>query len=420
MTIFLFVIISAVYAVFLLRSNFRFISLLFLAVFSISFLLPVIVDKPFNYQVYLDAEGYSYTNKLYLLALIVFVISNIIVHFMNIKFKVRNVLIMKKENINNIYPIYIVATIIVIMLTGLNIITSGSTSTLESSSIVKMLQGSVLMGYLYLSYLYLFNSKNMNDRIKSLILVLISVALVAIFIFGRRILIYPTIAIVVLYIYKRGKTPSLVKLSTIALGIILIILPLMMSIRTLGIKKGFVNFKDILFGDYNKYLDYLALGTDVTYSYSLASILTNYHVHISILTLFKPLFIFIPRSIWPNKPGALSEEIVKQLNLPFDKGMSIPPGFVGESYLYLGVFGIILASVIFGVFCGLADQYSLSLRATKDGCHSINLILITIISIQLIMGSVRGDTATNIQEAFYLFIPMSLMFWLSKFKIKYK
>ena len=93
---------------------------------------------------------------------------------------------------------------------------------------------------------------------------------------------------------------------------------------------------------------------------------------------------------------------------------------VGESYLYLGVFGIILASVIFGVFCGLADQYSLSLRATKDGCHSINLILITIISIQLIMGSVRGDTATNIQEAFYLFIPMSLMFWLSKFKIKYK
>ena len=145
MTIFLFVIISAVYAVFLLRSNFRFISLLFLAVFSISFLLPVIVDKPFNYQVYLDAGGYSYTNKLYLLALIVFVISNIIVHFMNIKFKVRNVLIMKKENINNIYPIYIVATIIVIMLTGLNIITSGSTSTLESSSIVKMLQGSVLM-----------------------------------------------------------------------------------------------------------------------------------------------------------------------------------------------------------------------------------------------------------------------------------
>ena len=96
MTIFLFVIISAVYAVFLLRSNFRFISLLFLAAFSISFLLPVIVDKPFNYKVYLDAEGYSYTNKLYLLALIVFVISNIIVHFMNIKFKVRNILILKK------------------------------------------------------------------------------------------------------------------------------------------------------------------------------------------------------------------------------------------------------------------------------------------------------------------------------------
>ncbi|MDN8759630.1 oligosaccharide repeat unit polymerase, partial [Staphylococcus aureus] len=145
------------------------------------------------------------------------------------------------------------------------------------------------------------------------------------------------------------------------------------------------------------------LGTDVNYSYSMANIVTNYHVQISLLTLLKPILIFIPRSIWPDKPGALSEEIVKQLNLPFNEGMSIPPGFVGEAYVYLGVFGIVLASVIFGVLCGLADQYSISLRNNEKGIYSIRLILITLISIQLIMGSIRGDTATNIQEACYLF-----------------
>ncbi|PTH23282.1 oligosaccharide repeat unit polymerase, partial [Staphylococcus arlettae] len=155
MIIFLFVTISVTYAIYLLRSNFRFISLLFLTVFSISFLLPIIMDKPFNYKLYLDASNYDYTNKLYLLALIVFVVTNLIIQLANIKFEMNNLLIIKTKNIDNIYPIYVLATIVVIMLTGLNIVTGGSTATLENSSIMKMLQGSVLLGYLYLSYLYL-------------------------------------------------------------------------------------------------------------------------------------------------------------------------------------------------------------------------------------------------------------------------
>lgn len=420
MVIFFFVVISVLYGIFLLRSNFKFISLLFIAVYSVSFLLPIVVNKPFNFQMYLDKSAYDYTNSLYLLALVTFVISNITVQLIKFDFEFNKITVLRKQNINNIYPIYIIATLIVLLLTGPSIITSGSNTTLDSGAVIKMLQGSALIGYLYLSYLYLYNAQKMQDKIKSFMLVLISLILVAVFIFGRRILLYPTIAIVALYIYKRGKTPSLTKLVSISLAIILIILPLMMSIRTFGLKAGFTNFKDILFGDYNKYLDYLALGTDVTYSYSLATIITNYQTHISPLTLLKPIFIFIPRSIWPNKPGALSEELVKQLNLPFDKGMSIPPGFVGESYVYFGIVGIILASIVFGVLCGIADQYSLKLRTSKEGLHSVQLILITIISIQIIMGSIRGDTATNIQESLYLFLPLGIMFWLSKFKIKLK
>ena len=36
------------------------------------------------------------------------------------------------------------------------------------------------------------------------------------------------------------------------------------------------------------------------------------------------------------------------------------------------------------------------------------------------MGSIRGDTATNIQEALYLFIPLALLLWLSQIKLKFK
>ncbi|RIO68648.1 oligosaccharide repeat unit polymerase, partial [Staphylococcus borealis] len=199
MIIFLFTLIALLYGLFLFRSNFKFISLFFVATFSVSFLLPVIVDKPFNFNIFVDRDSFSYVNKLYFLALMIFVIANFITQNIKFNFRPQNFTLLKNYNIKKIYPVYIVATILVILLTGLNIISSGSTSTLESNSIVKMLQGSVLMGYLYLSYLYFYNTQNKKDMYKGIIFVLISLILVAIFIFGRRILLYPTIAIIVLY-----------------------------------------------------------------------------------------------------------------------------------------------------------------------------------------------------------------------------
>ena len=99
-----------------------------------------------------------YVNKLYLLALVIFVITNFLTQISKLEFKLDNYTRLNTNNLNKIYPFYILGTIFVILLTGLNIISKGSTSTLDSSSIVKMLQGSVLMGYLYLSYLYLYNA----------------------------------------------------------------------------------------------------------------------------------------------------------------------------------------------------------------------------------------------------------------------
>lgn len=168
MVIFFFVVISVLYGIFLLRSNFKFISLLFIAVYSVSFLLPIVVNKPFNFQMYLDKSAYDYTNSLYLLALVTFVISNTTVQLIKFDFEFNKITVLRKQKINNIYLIYIIATLIVLLLTGPSIITSGSNTTLDSGSVIKMLQGSALIGYLYLSYLYLYNAQKMQDKIKAL------------------------------------------------------------------------------------------------------------------------------------------------------------------------------------------------------------------------------------------------------------
>lgn len=418
MTILLFILISVSYICFLFKYNFRFISLFWIVIFSISLLLPIFIGNYFSYGFIISDSAYNKLNLIYLICLIAFIISNLPfqlrkMRFNNAKIKKIEYVTIKKSNL-----VYCILSFLLAIVLGVEVVTTGTIATLELSSWTKMMQSSILLGLLFTSYLSFLYSNNKQQKIRNLVLIVCSIIFVLLFIFGRRILIYPTITAIILYIYRKRIQPSITKISILSIISIFIGLPLLMSIRTLGIKEGIINFIGIIKGDYNQYLNYLAIGTDVTYSYSLAAIILTDDIRVTFLTLFKPFFIFIPRSIWPDKPEALSEALVHKMNLPFDKGMSIPPGLVGESYVYFGIVGVILVSVIFGVICGIADNYSQHLINHPDGRNSINLIMIVIVMIQIIMGSIRGDTATNIQEALYLFLPLLLILHFSKYKIK--
>lgn len=418
MTIILFITIAIIYSYFLFKNNFRFISLFWIVMFSISLLLPVFIANYFTYGFLIGDEIYAKLNLIFLIALISFVISNLPFQLKRIKFKTNKINTLDYKTISKSNFIYIILGLFLAVLIGFEVVQSGTATTLELNSWIKILQSSILIGLLYTSYLKLLFSTNRKQKIKSFLIIILVIIFALLFMFGRRILIYPTIAAIIIYIYWKNKSPSLLKMGSISIGTIFIGLPLLMSIRTFGIKEGFFNFLNIIMGDYKQYINYLSIGTDVTYSYSLAAIIVSDNVRVTLLTLFKPLFIFIPRNIWPDKPGALSETLVQKLNLPFEEGMSIPPGLIGESYVYMGEIGVILAGVIFGVVCGIVDNYSQHLRNIDKGKYSINLIMITLISIQIIMGSIRGDTATNIQEALYLFIPLWIILKFAKFKIK--
>ncbi|PTJ85326.1 oligosaccharide repeat unit polymerase, partial [Staphylococcus hyicus] len=342
MVILAFVVLSIGYGIFLLKNNFRFVSLFFLAMYSVSFLLPVIINIRFDYKFYLSDVYFDRLNLMYLIGLIIFIISNAMFNLTRTE-KVNNSLlkphILSKSSINKLFSIFVCLFLLMVLIIGLEVIVNGTAATLELPSILKIFQSITIVGLVYSALLKIYFSNNKKEVFLNIIIAIICILCVSLFIFGRRLILYPLIAIVALFIFKRNKTPSLFKLSMLAIVVITIVLPGMMSIRTLGFQEGVKNFAKILSGDYDQYLQYLSIGTDVTYSYSLAGIILASDIRITPITLLKPILSFIPRSIFPNKPQPISEAIVSHLNLDFNKGMSIPPGIVGESYLYGGFIG---------------------------------------------------------------------------------
>ncbi|WP_199188018.1 oligosaccharide repeat unit polymerase [Staphylococcus hyicus] len=419
MVILAFVVLSIGYGIFLLKNNFRFVSLFFLAMYSVSFLLPVIINIRFDYKFYLSDVYFDRLNLMYLIGLIIFIISNAMFNLTRTE-KVNNSLlkphILSKSSINKLFSIFVCLFLLMVLIIGLEVIVNGTAATLELPSILKIFQSITIVGLVYSALLKIYFSNNKKEVFLNIIIAIICILCVSLFIFGRRLILYPLIAIVALFIFKRNKTPSLFKLSMLAIVVITIVLPGMMSIRTLGFQEGVKNFAKILSGDYDQYLQYLSIGTDVTYSYSLAGIILASDIRITPITLLKPILSFIPRSIFPNKPQPISEAIVSHLNLDFNKGMSIPPGIVGESYLYGGFIGVIIIFILLGLLSGCLDNYLKYLRDQKNGVFSLNLIFIMIVSTQFISGTIRGDTATNIQESIYLFIPFLFFLIITRYK----
>ncbi|PTJ86148.1 oligosaccharide repeat unit polymerase, partial [Staphylococcus hyicus] len=78
--------------------------------------------------------------------------------------------------------------------------------------------------------------------------------------------------------------------------------------------------------------------------------------------------------------------------------------------------GVIIIFILLGLLSGCLDNYLKYLRDQKNGVFSLNLIFIMIVSTQFISGTIRGDTATNIQESIYLFIPFLFFLIITRYK----
>jgi oligosaccharide repeat unit polymerase len=86
----------------------------------------------------------------------------------------------------------------------------------------------------------------------------------------------------------------------------------------------------------------------------VVSLVPTMYDHFYGQSYFRLLLIFIPRSIWPEKP-INTETIVGGWLNPGVEGMSVPPGVAGDLYLNFGMIGVIF-SVFFGMLFSLLDK----------------------------------------------------------------
>ncbi|BDG37651.1 hypothetical protein PcaKH15_35570 [Parageobacillus caldoxylosilyticus] len=190
----------------------------------------------------------------------------------------------------------------------------------------------------------------------------------------------------------------------------------MINIRTFGFIDGFKLYTELLFKNFEVYFDYLKMSTDVSWSYWLASIIIEKNIEIDPIILLKPLAIFIPRSIWENKPLPMSLQIARDLNLSDNTLLSVPAGIVGEAYGYFGIFGVMMWGWIWGAVTAYLDKEIQIKLNERD--NSLNILILITLSIQIITGAIRGDIATTLIETEFIVFPFIIILLFSRFSYK--
>ena len=107
-------------------------------------------------------------------------------------------------------------------------------------------------------------------------------------------------------------------------------------------------------------------------------------------TYFRLFYIIIPRSIWPDKPGNISQLVPQLLNVDFaDRHITTSVTFIGELYWNFGWFGIVVGMLVFGILAKMLYNYVIKHKDSKGA------VLIYSVTISYIMELFRGTFHTT-------------------------
>lgn len=201
-----------------------------------------------------------------------------------------------------------------------------------------------------------------------------------------RIFLISLIGMILLYVL-RNKTQARQAIYT-AIGAfgLLMLLIIMNFIRCFGFGSK------ITFGSIFN-LDYMFESSDFSASYywfdRLLSIDSPY---INPLTYLKPFLIFIPRSVWPDKPEQVSMQILKILDPALVSTGFSTAGYsvLGEGYGILGYLGIFVSPLIWGLICGRLD-YKHTQRLKAGINSSFQNVSYYIFAVFVVVCGQRGD-----------------------------
>lgn len=249
-----------------------------------------------------------------------------------------------------------------------------------------------------------------GERVKALVCLCIFVAVSLVFSYTRLFIICTLV--VILFFEIRYKIPrKQLMIGIMALVSLTFLMIFLNFFRNLG-ATNVANFWSYL------NIEYVFESTDFGASYRwFSELLKVESPYIFPVTYLKPLFAFVPRSVWPNKPEPISLEILKMLNPALAQtGYSTAGNSVlGEGYAVFGWIGIALFPLIWGIVCTLLDRkYYFKLSTNED--KSMWVIGYYIFTAFIIISCQRGDWSQYGTIIVWLFILPLLL--ASKIRIK--
>jgi len=135
-------------------------------------------------------------------------------------------------------------------------------------------------------------------------------------------------------------------------------------------------------------------------------------------TLVVTLLGFIPRAVWPDKPVSIGKELTRYTDgVYYDPvyGHGLAPTLVGDYYANLGLLGVLLGGLGFGILCRTVAAYAS--KGMLMGCQTSPARVLVAAVFLAGLVEVRGDLASIL--AFYGITYPFLLLALLFFRLDY-
>lgn len=110
----------------------------------------------------------------------------------------------------------------------------------------------------------------------------------------------------------------------------------------------------------------------------------------------------IPRQIWPSKPATFDQKLNSRL-LPsnFQKGYGFSFSFIGESFYQIGIIGIVIIGLLFGIFLGWCNKWIGSGVLSKK-------YIVSVIALSMMIIFIRGSFSADLPRFLFALTPLIL------------
>lgn len=241
-------------------------------------------------------------------------------------------------------------------------------------------------------------------------------ALTVLFLFRREYLVI-LICMILFYLLRNKSSLSQMKYIIPAFFGLIFLMFIMVFTRTQGIMGGIKLFTETYNSEVLK--DFMTHFLDISASYSAFVRELNVEgMFVNPIVYLKPLFAFIPRSVWPTKPLSLNVQVLQQIDYAaYLAGGSTGVSILGEGYAVLGKLGIFIYPFVWGILCKSFDNKYYNHNLINE--RSLRTVLYLIFSVFMVIECQRGNTQSAIQDMIIFVVILWIFEKINNKRIKF-